>query len=65
MNKMKIKYTMKEAKEMNIPSDSKLFTWLRRERIPHRMAQNAIFNNIYYRVNARPYNVDLAFIYHE
>ncbi len=60
---MKRKYTIKEAKEMNIPSNSPLHAWIRRERIPFKMARNAIVNNNYYRVNARPYNGDLAFLY--
>tara|TARA_R100000988_G_scaffold80351_1_gene43766 strand:+ start:309 stop:494 length:186 start_codon:yes stop_codon:yes gene_type:complete len=58
-----MRYTIKEAKEINLPSNGALHTWLRRERISHRMAQNVIYNDKYYRVNARPYNVDLAFLY--
>lgn len=58
-----MRYTIKEAKEINLPSNGALHAWIRRERIPDRMALNAIYNDKYYRVNARPYNVDLAFLY--
>lgn len=58
-----MKYTLEEAREIPMPSNGRLHTWLRRDRIPFKMAQNALLHDKKRRANSRPYNMDLAFLY--
>jgi hypothetical protein len=56
-------YTLEEAKEISMPSNGRLHTQLRRDRVPFRVAQNVIYHDKKHRANTRPYNMDLAFLY--
>ena len=58
-----MKYTLDEAKEIPMPRNGRLHTWLRRERVGLRVAHNLVHHDKKDRANTRPYNMDLAFLY--